>query len=138
MELIRPMPNDTFEESLDITIGGVKFELRFAGQAHTPGDIFIWLPDQKVMFTGDIVYVDRILGVGSQSHSGTWIEVFDVMAEYGPKIIVPGHGEVTTLARAKAETYDYLVNLRQKMAVHMESDGDMIGSVNVDQSEFKF
>lgn len=126
----------TFEREYKFTLGGVAFEIFHTGQAHTPGDSFIWLKDRKVMFTGDIVYVDRLLGVGPQSNSKSWIAVFNAMAAYKPLHIVPGHGRATTLVKAKAETLDYLVNLRQKIAAHIENGGDMIGSVKVDQSKF--
>lgn len=126
----------TFESEHKFTLGGVAFEIYHVGQAHTPGDSFIWLKDKSVMFSGDIVYVERILGVGSQSHSGEWIKVFKTMAAYKPAHLVPGHGRATTLAKATAETLDYLLNLRKQMAVHIENGGDMIGSVKVEQSKF--
>ena len=126
----------TFETEYKFSLGGVDFEIHYAGQAHTPGDSFIWLKDRSVMFAGDIVYVERILGIGSQSHSGEWIKTFKAMAAFKPTIIVPGHGKATTLTKATAETLDYLLNLRKQMAAHIENGGDMIGSVKVDQSKF--
>ena len=48
----------------------------------------------------------------------------------------PGHGDPTTLERARADTYDYLVNLRDRMRAHIDTGGDIIGSVEVDQSSF--
>lgn len=125
-----------FESEYKFTLGGVAFEIYHVGQAHTPGDSFIWLKNKSVMFTGDIVYVERILGVGSQSHSGEWIKTFKAMAAYKPTHLIPGHGRATTLAKATADTLDYLLNLRKQLAVHIENGGDMIGSVKVDQSKF--
>ena len=126
----------TFDSEYKFSLGGQEFEIYHVGPAHTPGDSFIWLKDKKIMFTGDIVYVDRILGIGPQSHSGEWIKTFNAMAAFKPEAIVPGHGNVATLEKATAETLDYLLNLRKKMAVHIENGGDMIGSVKVDQSGF--
>ncbi len=45
----------TFEQQLEFKLGDTLFEIRHVGQAHTPGDSFVWLPREKVMFTGDIV-----------------------------------------------------------------------------------
>ncbi len=126
----------TFAETHEFNLGGVVFEIHHKGQAHTPGDSFVWLPQSKVMFTGDIVYVERLLGVGPMSNAGSWIKVFEAMAAYRPRYLVPGHGDVTDVKRATAETYDYLVHLRKQMAAHIENGGDMIGSVKVDQSAF--
>lgn len=129
--------DQTFDEALTLTLGGVELQLHHVGQAHTPGDSFIWLPEQSVMFTGDIVYTERMLGVGSQSHAGSWIEVFEAMAAYAPEHIVPGHGHPTDLARASAETLDYLKHLRSEIGAYIDDGGDMQGSIKIDQSGFK-
>ena len=57
----------TFDSDHTLDVGGLSFEIMHRGPAHTPGDSFVWLPARDVMFTGDIVYVERILGVGPQS-----------------------------------------------------------------------
>lgn len=44
-------------------LGGTAFELRRRGGGHTPGDMMVWLPPSQLLFTGDIVYVDRLLAV---------------------------------------------------------------------------
>ncbi|KUO61350.1 MAG: hypothetical protein APF80_05875 [Alphaproteobacteria bacterium BRH_c36] len=127
----------TFEASHTLTLGGTTIEIRHAAPAHTPGDAFVWVPLAKTVFTGDIVYTERILGVLPFSKSKTWLEAFDAVADLNPAHVVPGHGAPTTLARAKADTYKYLVNLRTRVAEHMDAGGDMIGAPKVDQSAFK-
>ncbi len=130
--------DNVFEKSHHFKFGGLTFEITHAGQAHTPGDSFIWVPERKTVFTGDIVYVERVLGIGSQSHSGEWIEVFNAMAKLDAMHVVPGHGHATNMEKAKADTLDYLTNLRAKMREYMEAGGEIIGSVNVDQSSFSY
>lgn len=127
---------ETFTDRMTLDLGGTTFEIVHPGQAHTPGDSFVWLPEARVVFTGDIVYTERLLGIGDQSHSARWIEAFEAMAARAPETVVPGHGAPATLERARAETYDYLVNLRERMAQHIETGGDAIGAVEVDQSAF--
>lgn len=126
----------TFDEDYAFELGGLGFEIHFRGAAHTPGDSFVWVADKRTVFTGDIVYVERILGVGPQSTSSTWVEVFEAIAALEPEHLVPGHGHATTLERATSDTYDYLVNLRTRMGEHIDEGGDIIGSVEVDQSAF--
>ena len=128
----------TFGEKLTLKIGDVDFKLFHTGQAHTPGDSFIWLPQEKVMFTGDIVYVERMLGVGSQSNSKSWLKVYESMANFKPEYLVPGHGKATTLSKATKDTYDYLKLLRQSVADFMDNDGDMTEIGSVDQSTFNY
>lgn len=128
----------TFDDNLAIEFGGVTFEIFHTGQAHTPGDSFVWLPQKSVMFTGDIVYTQRMLNVGSQSNSKSWVNVYQNMAAYEPDHVVPGHGEATDLARANADTYDYLTFLRNSVSTFMENDGDISEVGSIDQSGFSY
>ena len=128
----------TFEQQLDFKLGDTLFEIRHAGQAHTPGDSFVWLPQKKVMFTGDIVYVERMLGVGAQSNSKNWVSVYETMAAYQPRYLIPGHGQPTNLSRANKDTYNYLVFLRKSVSDFMENGGDMSDISSVDQSKFNY
>jgi len=68
-----------------------------------------------VVFSGDIVYVDRMLGVIPASHAGRWLESFAVLEALQPTRIVPGHGDVCDLPKAQAQTRDYLQALRTHM-----------------------
>lgn len=129
--------SETFEAELDLDFGGQRFEVRHVGAAHTLGDSFIWMPDLGVMFSGDIVYVERMLGAGPAQDSASWVEVFTAMAAYNPTYIVPGHGPVTDLERATAETYDYLVYLRTHIGKLLEDGEPIEKGVNIDQSKFK-
>ena len=128
----------TFAEQFEFKIGDTIFEIRHSGQAHTPGDSFVWIPQKRVMFTGDIVYVERMLGVGEQSNSNSWVSVFQTMAAYKPRHLIPGHGKATNLSQAKKDTYNYLVFLRKSVAAFIENGGDItdIGSVN--QSKYNY
>ena len=60
-----------------LELGGVVFELRHQGGGHTPGDMMVWLPQKDVLFTGDIVYVDRLLAVLPVSNTRLWLAAFD-------------------------------------------------------------
>lgn len=110
-----------------IDLGGVVFELRHRGGGHTPGDMMVWLPQSKVLFTGDIVYVQRLLGVLPVSHTRRWLEAFALIEPLAPARIVPGHGRVTDLPTAQAHTRDYLNVLRAHMAQAVNR-GDDIGA----------
>ena len=127
---------ETFAEDLTLSIGGREIRIVHAGPAHTPGDSFVWLPDAKVVFAGDIVFTERLLGVLEMSNSAGWMASFEAIEALDPEHVVPGHGDPTTLAQAKADTYDYLANLREKIRAHIDEGGDIIGSVDVDQSAF--
>lgn len=126
----------TFANDYTLTLGGVSLEITHIGPAHTPGDSFVWMPATSTMFTGDIVFVGRTLGVLDFSSSQGWVKTFEAMAAHKPEHIVPGHGPATDLATATHDTYDYLMNLRTRMAAYIDNGGDIIGAVDVDQSAF--
>jgi glyoxylase-like metal-dependent hydrolase (beta-lactamase superfamily II) len=98
-----------------LEIGGVVLEFKHRGGAHTPGDMLVWLPRQRVVFTGDVVYVDRLLGVLPFSQTKPWLATFAEIERLAPLRIVPGHGRVTDLATAQTDTRDYLMALRNHM-----------------------
>ena len=130
--------DEVFENKYDVVLGKTKLELHYAGQAHTPADVFVWLPEDRLMFSGDIVYVERMLSVGSYSHSGSWIKAFEAMADFEPERIVPGHGHVTTLDLARKDTDSYLRFLREAVAEFMDGGGDIADIGQLDQSAFSY
>ena len=127
-----------FADNYKFKLGGVSFELYFKGQAHTPGDIYIWLPQGKVMFTGDIVYTERMLGIGEQSNSKSWLHVFNSMAAFKPKHLIPGHGSPTTLETAIKDTGRYLSYLRETIALFLENGGGAHEISRINQTRFKY
>jgi len=127
----------TFDSDYQLELGGLTFEIRHRGQAHTPGDAYVWLPARQTVFTGDIVYTERLLGNGPQSNVQSWIAVFQAMESLDPVHLVPGHGAATTLDHARRDTYDYLVNLREQIAALIEDGGDIIDAPAIDQSAFR-
>ena len=108
-----------------LELGGVVIELKHRGGAHTPGDLLVWLPAQRVLFSGDTVYVDRLLGVLPVSRSKAWLETFGAIEALNPERIVPGHGRVCTLDQAQRETRDYLLALRTHMKRAVDDGQDI-------------
>ena len=89
-----------------VTLGGVQFQW-VQTSAHYPGDTLIHLLQSSVTFTGDLVYVDRLLGVLPQSNVRKASQAFERLRALSPKHVVPGHGRVTDMAQAQKETGDY-------------------------------
>lgn len=120
-----------------LELGGIKLEVRHRGAAHTPGDMMVRVaarttaagPAVDVVFSGDVVYVERMLGVIPVSNTRTWLDAFDALAEWNPAIIVPGHGAVTTLAIARRDTRDYLVALRAHMKKAVDDGTDVSAAI---------
>ena len=102
---------------------------RSLGNGYTPGDALVWLPQKNVLFAGDVVYVDRVLGLHPVSRTKTWLESFAVIDGLQPQIIVPGHGKVTDLATAQAQTRDLLLALRAHMKKAVDDGTDISTAV---------
>jgi len=118
--------------------GGVTVRVVHRGGGHTPGDSMVWLPQSGVVFTGDVVYVDRILGLHPVSKTRTWVQSFAAMQALKPQVVVPGHGRVTTLAQAQKDTGDLLTALRAHMGKAVEAGTDISAAVKrFDAAPFK-
>ena len=110
-------------ESASIELGGEKLLLRYT-DAHFPGDAMVFLPKTKVVFGGDLVFVDRILGVLPFSSVRKGQQAFKTMVALAPAHVVPGHGRVCDLAKAKRDSgdyYDFLANVVGAAAKEMEA-----------------
>lgn len=112
-----------------LVLGGVRLAFKHRGGAHTPGDMMVWLPDVSVLFTGDVVYVDRMLGVLPVSSTRAWVETFGVIETLAPRVLVPGHGRVSDGATARRDTLDYLQALRSHMKKAVDDGVDVSTAV---------
>lgn len=106
-----------------LTLGGEAFVLRHT-DAHYPGDAWVVLPAKNIVFTGDLIYVDRLLGVLPWSSVRNGQRAFRALAALRPARIVPGHGRVCDLELAQRNTgdyYDFLADTIGKAAQNMEA-----------------
>jgi len=127
------------KDDVKLTIGNTMFHVKHFGDAHFPGDAVVWLPEQKVLFSGDLIYVDRMLGVHPFSKVASWQKAFHLAEKLPAKVIVPGHGQVCDWNKARQDTGNYLDKLVKVMSVASE---DMLGvdqavADNKDWPEFK-
>ena len=88
----RRPPTVTTRTGLTLHYGDVQVELHHPGTpAHTAGDLVAWLPDRRVLFTGDLLFnqVTPLVFMGSVEGA---LQALDWMAQFGPDHIIPGHG----------------------------------------------
>ena len=99
----------------ELLLGGLRLQLRHVGPAHTPEDLVVYLPQERVLLAGDLVFRARIPFVG-QADSRRWIQALDNLLVLDARLIVPGHGPVSESAREDMQlTRDYLAYLRNTM-----------------------
>ncbi len=123
-------PDRYFDQSETLHLGDDEIQLLYFHGGHTPGDSVVWLPKRSVLFSGDLVFADRLLGVFPFSNTQNWLDSFAAMEKLKPKLIVPGHGKVCDLAQAKHDTRDYLQLLHDHMAKATKDWVDMEAAIN--------
>jgi len=107
--------DDWLDADQELSVGGVRILIRHVGPSHTPEDLVVFVPQEKVLFAGDLVFRARIPFVG-QADSRQWIKALDGLLAFDAGTIVPGHGPASTAARDDMQlTRDYLVHLRTTM-----------------------
>ena len=119
------LPTETFATRRTLQVGKTTLELVHTAPAHTPGDIFVWLPQSRTVFSGDIVFTDRLLGVLPFSSVAGTLAAFAAMAALKPARVIPGHGAVCDLAKARTQTRDYLARLHQHMKQAVDKGEDL-------------
>ena len=98
-----------------LKIGGMVFELDHVGPSHTPEDLTIFVPSEKVLFAGDLFFNGRLPFVG-KANSSQWIQSLELMLAHNAATVVPGHGAASTdPKRDIGVTRDYLKFLRSSM-----------------------
>jgi glyoxylase-like metal-dependent hydrolase (beta-lactamase superfamily II) len=87
-------PTDTFDEAMTIDLGNRRVELRYLGRGHTRGDLVVWLPDERILFAGDLVEAQAAPYMGD-SYPGAWsTTTLDNVAALGATQLVGGRGPV--------------------------------------------
>lgn len=89
-------PTVTFEDRLWLHPGGTSVRLEYFGPCHTLGDIVAYVPDDGVLFAGDIAFIGSTPLVWEGSILN-WIETVGRIGALKPRVIVPGHGPVTDI-----------------------------------------
>ncbi|MEE9388976.1 MAG: MBL fold metallo-hydrolase [Paracoccaceae bacterium] len=126
----------TFEDHYDIDLGGMHMQVLRLGPAHGPGDIQLWLPEQKMVISGDIAFHERLLPVFDGTCTRCWLETWEKFEALGATYVIPGHGHPTNMAQVRRYTHDYLVYLRAKIGAHIEDGGELDGAYYVDQASY--
>jgi glyoxylase-like metal-dependent hydrolase (beta-lactamase superfamily II) len=113
----REFPSVTFDERLEFDDGEHRVELINMGQAHTAGDGVAYLPNEKILVTGDLFvngnpWGNNVADPGADYDK--WLKVLDELAGWDITIVVPGHGELGTSQSLKNQR-DYLADMLQQV-----------------------
>lgn len=130
-------PDRIVDGDLTLDLGGVTVNLTNLGPAHTPAQLVAEIPGDAVVYTGDILYAQRLLAVVPESDIKSWIEAFDKLREFGNVTFIPGHGEPGKLDAFDFATRQYLGLLYDHMTRMVEEGVDAQSAIDtLDQSRF--
>ena len=112
-------PTTTFSDAMTVYLGQRRVDIKHIGRAHTAGDAVIHVPDQNVMFTGDIVE-DRSACYCGDGYFGEWGGTLDAIKAYGVDAIAPGRGGALigaeAVTRAIESTRDFVTSTYEPAA----------------------
>lgn len=87
-------PDLTYGDRMTLHVGETEVRVLHPGVAHTTGDSIVWLPEQRIVFTGDLVFAEGtpFLAMGSLAGS---LRALELLRSLGAETVVPGHGPLT-------------------------------------------
>ena len=122
------VPGLTFSRTLSIFLGDREVQLRWLGPGHTKGDAVVWLPQERVLFSGDLVEAGAAPYMGD-AYVGTWAgPTLDALEGLGAETIVPGRGPAVrgdAAGEAIASTRAFLARLRDEVAAVLGRGGSV-------------
>ena len=135
------LPTRTFGGTLELDVGGRKVELIEVGPAHTPGDLIVHVPDARVVFAADVLFIGGtpLMWVGPVQR---WLAALDRITELGPRVVVPGHGPVRDLdgVRAVRAYWEFVAPaVRERVAAGMKPEAaarEIVHSTEFRATEF--
>ena len=113
-------PNMTFETSMQLYFGGRELDLKYFGRAHTSGDIYIHLPKEKIVFTGDVAQDGGVPYLGD-CYPADWPETDNQLASLPIEQFMSGHGPIGD-HNALVEAKDFIHTLVDSVK-HAIADG---------------
>jgi glyoxylase-like metal-dependent hydrolase (beta-lactamase superfamily II) len=120
-------PTEVFAETRTIDLGrGRRLELVFCGRGHTAGDIVAWLPDERILFAGDLVEAEAALYTGDAFHKDWSTGTLDRVKAFKAEQLIGGRGAVVkgraAVDAAIEQTRGFLIGMREEVgAVHEKS-----------------
>lgn len=112
-------PTIVFDDDLALDLDGIPVHLIYVGPAHTLGDAIVHLPDEGVVFTGDVLF-RLCTPIGWEGTTDRWLAALDEIVALDPKVIVPGHGPLCGVEGPR-EMQAYLRYVRAESRRHFDA-----------------
>ncbi|WP_455375376.1 MBL fold metallo-hydrolase [Kaarinaea lacus] len=130
-------PELLIEDKHVLDLGGVTVELIHMGPAHASAQLIAKVDKDKIIYTSDLLYAQRLLAVLQDGNIGNWIKAYDSLKQYEGYTFIPGHGEPAPLSEFDFPTRSYLGLLYDHMTKMVEEGVDVQDAINnLDQSRY--
>jgi len=117
---------DTVHQRMTLGSGRDRIELLWYGEGNTRGDLVVYLPDRRIVASGDLVGAP--VPFAFNSHPTSWVKVLDSLVALKPRIIVPGHGPVLRDLGYVRSVRDWLARINRETSA-AAARGDSLGTV---------
>lgn len=114
-------PTALVSKSEKRNLGGVDIEFIFSNDGHSPGDIMMWLPKQKIIFGGDVLNSQWMPILIDHGNVENLITSLHQVTKLSPKLVLPGHGKATTVKSVKRDA-DLLSQVIKQVKTAKQSD----------------
>jgi len=132
-----PAPNKVIDNDLQLDLGGLQIQVKHMGTTHTPAQLIVNVPADKVVCAGDTLYRERLLAVLPVSSVKSWLAAFDDLKQFGDSTFIPGHGKPGKLSDFQFSTRDYLALLYNHMKKMVDDGVDIQDAIKkLDQSKY--
>ena len=105
------MPTMLVNESHSLVLGDTSIQILFLGRAHTGGDLFVWLPDEKILFTTE-VFLNHMFSGYRSAYPTEWLAAMDKAESLNAEFLIPGHGFVDDASILEEEWFAYKDHLQ--------------------------
>jgi glyoxylase-like metal-dependent hydrolase (beta-lactamase superfamily II) len=112
-------PTTLFDKTMDITVGNTRLNLTHLGHAHTRGDILVHVPADRILYTGDLLFVGGHPVIW-EGPIGNWIAICDHILSLDVDVIMPGHGPISEKPQVR-EFKAYLEHIAQEARRHFDN-----------------
>lgn len=130
------LPTKSLTDEYVVDLGSKRIEVLWLGPSHSSGDVVVWLPDDRLVISGDMAFHERLLPIFEETDTRLWLESWERFEALDALYVVPGHGHPTNMAQVRMFTRDYLTFLRREVQTLIDDGDDLAAAYLIDQSEY--
>ena len=117
------LPNVVFDQQLSLFAGPTEIQLIRVGPAHSQGDAIAWLPQQRILFAGDMLFNTLVPAMPPGGNSLQWIHSLTYIESLGAEHVIPGHGPIEP-PEALGALKNWLKTARSRVAALLDTGAD--------------